>query len=296
MTWYKLILEQKQPIHIGYKRYGVLAEIRVFIPGQTMWGALTKSYNLMKGESLDNNQRLFEQITCFYPSFDGNTILKPNFKNGEFHLGEISEKEFRLLFVDSFTSTAILPETKTAKDESLHEIEYILPKPKKEILENMIVKNTKNLILQKLKEMNELKWIGLLNISDDIKRELKNMKIFVGGDVRYGYGLMKIIDLKEVNDTDLEQWNINEDGTLNIRSTKPLLSFLEFDKSIIFEGKLELLPQFEFLPKLQFKDAKFAISVGSKIENDITQKDHESTKGYNLTKGVFTKYEKVSNI
>ena len=139
MAWYKLVLEQEQPIHIGYKRYGVLAETRIFIPGQTIWGALTKAYNLMKGENLDNNQKLFEQITCFYPSFDGNTILEPNFEKGEFHLGKISEKEFRLLFVDSFTSTSILSETRTAKDESLHEIEYILPKPKCEILKKMII-------------------------------------------------------------------------------------------------------------------------------------------------------------
>ena len=44
--------------------------------------------------------------------------------------------------------------------------------------------------------MNKLKWIGLLNINEDIKRELENLKIFIGGDVRYGYGLMKIIKIE----------------------------------------------------------------------------------------------------
>ena len=283
MTWYKLILEQRQPIHIGYKRYGVLAETRIFIPGQTMWGALTKAYNLMKGENLNNNRDTFEQITCFYPSFDGETILKPNFKNGEFHLENLSEKEFRLLFVDSFTSTAILPETRTAKDESLHEIEFILPKPKREILENMIEKlkdEEKLTLLQKLKEMNKLKWIGLLNINEDIKRELKNLKIFIGGDVRYGYGLMEI-DVKEIGDNDLKKWNLNQNGTLNL-TEKTLLNFLEFNNNIKFEGKLELLTEFKFIKNVEITDARYVIYVGSKITENI---DGE----YHLTKGIFRK-------
>ena len=279
MAWYKLVLEQEQPIHIGYKRYGVLAETRIFIPGQTMWGALTKAYNLMKGENLNNNQRLFEQITCFYPSFDGETILKPNFKNGEFHLENLSEKEFRLLFVDSFTSTAILPETRTAKDESLHEIEFILPKPKREILENMIkiVEDEEKLtLLQKLKEMNKLKWIGLLNINEDIKRELENLKIFIGGDVRYGYGLMKIIKIENTNEELKKTFNIYEDEDFEIKKGKlnyktsieneiELLNYLKFDPKITFEGKLELLPEFDFYNKRKITDAKYYIVPGSKI-------------------------------
>jgi len=279
MAWYKLILEQEQPIHIGYKRYGVLAETRIFIPGQTMWGALTKAYNLMKGENLNNNRDTFEQITCFYPSFDGETILKPNFKNGEFHLENLSEKEFRLLFVDSFTSTAILPETRTAKDESLHEIEFILPKPKREILENMIeiVKDAKKLtLLQKLKEMNKLKWIGLLNINEDIKRELENLKIFIGGDVRYGYGLMKIIKIENTNEELKKTFNIYEDEDFEIKKGKlnyktsieneiELLNYLKFDPKITFEGKLELLPEFDFYNKRKITDAKYYIVPGSKI-------------------------------
>jgi len=50
MNWYKLTFRQIQPIHLGYKKHGVINETRIFITGQTMWGALT-GFGLI---SLDN--------------------------------------------------------------------------------------------------------------------------------------------------------------------------------------------------------------------------------------------------
>lgn len=277
MTWYKLVLEQKQPIHIGFKKYGVLAETRIFIPGQTIWGALTKAYNLMKGDMSNIDERLFEQITCFYPSFDGNTILEPNFKNGEFHLGEISEKEFRLLFVDSFTSTSILSETRTAKDESLHEIEYILPKPKYEILKKMIKhaesnENSDKLkILRDFKKMHNLKWVGLINIDKDTKKQLENLNIFIGGDSRYGYGLMKIKQLTEVSNELGNKFDIDKKpikGKLGKYNNTDLLNYLEFDPKIKFKGKLELLPEFDFYNgSVKIDKAGYYITPGSHVKS-----------------------------
>lgn len=43
--WYKLIFQQIQTMHIEIGSYGVVNETRFFIPGYTMWGALTKAYN-----------------------------------------------------------------------------------------------------------------------------------------------------------------------------------------------------------------------------------------------------------
>ena len=58
--------EQMQPLHIGKLNYGVISETEIFIPGQTMWGALTKSYNLLNKEDLSKNQELFSSVTCFF--------------------------------------------------------------------------------------------------------------------------------------------------------------------------------------------------------------------------------------
>lgn len=133
MNWYKLVFKQNQPIHIGYIDWGVVNETQIFIPGWTMWGALTKAYNVCNKKSLSDNKDLFETITCFYPCFnsDGNEVLFPEYKYGEFYLGGSSEDRFRLEFVDVFISTAVYPHSRQAVENSLHEIEYILPKSKK---------------------------------------------------------------------------------------------------------------------------------------------------------------------
>lgn len=45
MKWYKLVFKQNQPIHIGSTKWGIVNKTEIFIPGWTMWGALTKTFN-----------------------------------------------------------------------------------------------------------------------------------------------------------------------------------------------------------------------------------------------------------
>ena len=142
MSWYKLILEQIQPIHIGKYNWGVVAETEIFITGSAIWGALVNSYSLSRGitkqSDLDIVRKKFEIIRNFFPSFDEKSILEPAYKDGEFgyKYGDgdnefISEEEFRLYFVYADFKTSIEHITQTAKDKDLYEFEYILPRPKK---------------------------------------------------------------------------------------------------------------------------------------------------------------------
>lgn len=182
--WYKLIFKQIQPIHIGTGSYGVISETRIFIPGWTMWGALTKAYNSYNGNNLSENQQLFENISCFYPAFkngDNFEILFPEFKNGEFYLGEYSEDEFRAKFVDTFMSTAINPLSNSALDESLHELNVILPGAKADYFED--------------KKEKQIYWVGIVEIDD--KNKIPK-EIYIGGDVKYGLG--KLILIKEAEE------------------------------------------------------------------------------------------------
>lgn len=186
--WYKLVFEQLQPIHIGTKGYGVISETRIFIPGWTMWGALTKFYNLYYNKgNFSENEKLFENISCFYPSFEknGDKPLLPRWEQGEFFLGDYREEFFRAMFVDTFVSTAIVPLTRGAKDESLHEIDIVLPK-------------SKEAFHQESRE--NLYWVGLLKIDEQTKGKLSNNKQFkltIGGDSRYGLGEMMLINIEE---------------------------------------------------------------------------------------------------
>ena len=234
--WYKLTFKQIQPIHIGDNKHGVINETKIFIPGQTMWGALTNAY-FKKTNVYDKN--LFENISCFYPQIkDKDNVLKPQYKNGEFYLGKLSETEFRQKYTTTLLSTAINPTTLHAQDKSLHEIDVILP--------------------------NNIEWVGYLKVNKDIINELLNIKSFyIGGDSRYGLGLVELINANEENyNQEPVKGRINK-----YTPNEPLTNFFEFNNQK-FEGKLELLAEFDFTqntPKIE--NAKYYITPGSKINS-----------------------------
>jgi len=270
MKWYKLLFKQNQPIHIGSLNWGVINQTLIFIPGWTMWGALTKAYNIHKKQSFSENQKLFETITCFYPSFNqnSNNILFPNYKNGVFSLGDFSEDKFRYAFTDTFVSTAILSESRGAKEESLHEIEILLPKEKE--------------------ESGELYWIGLLginhdNVSNDFLKE--GLKIYIGGDTRYGLGELELLFKNEVSDNDLKKWQITVDAMLDSSSlSEELKNFLEFSTDLKFQGEFILQAEFSFLQnKPKVKEATYLITPGSKLDGNL------NSESYRLIKGKFIK-------
>ena len=228
--WYEVTFKQVQPIHIGDNKHGVINETKIFIPGQTMWGALTNAY--FKKTNI-YNKNLFENISCFYPNIDCN-VLYPRYEDGEFYLGFCSETEFRKKFTTTLLSTAINPTTLHAQDESLHEIDVILP--------------------------NEIEWIGYVKAKKEQLEQIK--EIYIGGDSRYGLGLMKLIKKQEVSYYQNPVKGIIKEYSPN----EPLTNFLEFNNQN-FEGKLELLAEFDFSKKLpKVIDAKFYISVGSIIK------------------------------
>ena len=157
--WYKLVFKQNQPIHIGKVNWGVINETEIFIPGWTMWGAQTNAYLRESGfEDKGEIEKKFEVITNFFPSFDGETILEPNYRDGEFRLGSFSESEFRLYFVDTTLKTSIEPILRKAKDEHLYEFDYILPVPKREFRKALGEKGFKD----------NLYWMGLIKIEEKI--------------------------------------------------------------------------------------------------------------------------------
>src|SRR5690606_16447370 len=117
---------------------------------------------------------LFEEITCFYPAFESKQFkpLLPKWENGEFYLDSCSETAFRAKFVDTFVSTSIVPLSRMAKDESLHEINIILPSIKKEFSEGI---------------NKELFWVGILKVNAEVRKTFlkeNNLELIVGGDSR----------------------------------------------------------------------------------------------------------------
>ena len=268
MSIYKLIFKQLQPIHIGAGSYGVISETRIFIPGWTMWGALTKAYNLQNGKDLSANQNLFENISCFYPSFDkeGKNVLFPKFESGSFYLGGYSEKEFRAKFVDTNISTAILPLYRAAKDESLHETDVILPGVKKEYRQNS--------------KEDQLYWIGIVKLETDISSLKSGLKIYIGGDVKYGLGLMELIDAIKV-----------------IEENKDIENFIISNYISIQKTNIEKLSAIELLVKAKgYKEAKLQIDKKGFyfIPNINIKKEMDNIKNLFPNKGIID-FETNSN-
>ncbi len=254
---YLLIFEQIQPLHIGAGSYGVVNETRIFIPGWTMWGALTNAYSRIIGENpeVNQNQKLFEKITCFYPSFypltgkDNENVLFPAFKEGKLHLGQFSEDRFRVMFVDTFVSTAINPAYRSAKDESLHEINIILPKAKSGYSVNS--------------KEQRLYWIGAVETGADIP---DGIRIVVGGDVRYGFGEMILKEKKEITEEDFNKWLFEGADEVILRNYLPVG---EVQNAELLEGKTEAIVKLEKSwggANLRVTEPEICFAPGSKIK------------------------------
>ncbi|MGC9365336.1 MAG: RAMP superfamily CRISPR-associated protein [Fidelibacterota bacterium] len=195
--WYELTFKQLQPLHIGMGNYGIMAPTQLFLPGNTMWGALTCAYghNLGKIEDkLDKKEKnRFTEISNFYPVIDGKTLF-PDFKNGELCFGNYSEIEFRYEFTDTTMSTSILPENQSAKDQGLHEIEVLLP-------------------FSKGNNNHRLLWRGILKIEEDKQADSyirEGLTIIVGGESGYGFGMMKLQEIRPLRNR--SEWNLSENN------------------------------------------------------------------------------------
>ncbi|HHW58077.1 MAG TPA: hypothetical protein GXX15_10565 [Clostridia bacterium] len=326
MIWYKLIFKQSQPIHIGSVEWGVINETEVFVPGWTMWGALTNQFLKRIGYSeIERAKKLFEKITNFYPAIEQkienslerkSTVLQelfPQYKKGDFAFKKslrndkseqnrednekeefISKDKFKFEFVDTLVSTALEPLLRSAKDESLHEFEYILPKSKLDLEEKSRENN-----------LNQLYWVGLIGFEDEAIKEINSLiknsnnnenaeeninkndesekkeydeltaflsnifsKVYIGGDIKYGFGELGLLNLSIESTEELSKWNITKSGTASIESDSITKQFLEFSNNIEFEGEIKLLAEFDFtqnIPRVQ--EAGYYINVGSKIIN-----------------------------
>lgn len=291
MKWYRLVFEQIQPMHIKKSSYGVMAETELFIPGQSMWGALTRSYNLYCGAGPDENRDLFSAITCFYPSFDGVSILAPSYRNGMLFLGEnITEDEFRFAYTDTFVSTAISPLTGSAADESLHETDILLPRPKYELADKGICNKA------------NLKWIGLLGLGDDGGKaegflKENGLDVHIGGEIRYGLGLLVLREAAESDVWTVKEWNINEEGRLHLENGRNILrNFLQIDSGVndMLKWKGAVVP----LAELDFKrnepvitEACLYLNTGSSV--CVENMDDLDISGFRLSKGKLKRIERA---
>lgn len=247
-TWYQLCFKQLQPLHLGIASHGVVAETRLFITGRAMWGSLTNTYCRNQNKKFtEENKKLFEAVTCFFPSIKNGSILFSEYKKGGLYMGNYPEKEFRYKFVDTFVSTAINPDTLTAKDESLHETNMLLPKSKD--------------------KKEQLFWHGVLGLTDEEAKKFINAKpkLYIGGEQNRGFGLVELAEAKQISNQELNAWNLDQQGNYIYNDEKVLKHFLAVQEGLEYTGEAELDVEIDF--QTGHTKKKFLIAPGSIIQN-----------------------------
>ncbi len=259
MSWtaYKLVYQAKSPIHIGWHTLGYIKLTRYYIPGKNIWASFTD--NLTRaGEEKDPKAyikygEILKKdilISYFYPALDPDLPLLPRFTDDGLKYGDCLEVEFTRLFIKSFGQTAVLPESNTAEDESLHESEFISP-----VVEDEVTK-----------EQYPVYFVGYLFIKDGIKTingetlgwdsgviKLKAIisEIFVGGDRKYGWGRLVLDErfIKEKQTNDFLGYPLqlgNDRPEITISSNKPMPAHIAVANNLKFKGDIEPLVGREF--------------------------------------------------
>ena len=124
MSWecYELKYKAKSAVHIGYgSQLGIVSRTRYYIPGKTMWGAVTAvlSRRIMGSYDAEIYRRMREfvkhhLIFSYFYHVKGADVLYPNYTEEGFGFGSkgewdfvMNKEEFEKEFVTSYVSTAL---------------------------------------------------------------------------------------------------------------------------------------------------------------------------------------------
>jgi len=260
MAWrmYRIEFEALSPLCIGERPIGFVRKCRHYIPGRSVWGALTAALTRqmydeeeLKGRGHnkkfeDTGKELLNKY--FIPGYlyvlDGDLHCLPHYREGGLHYGpdevhSIPVSVFERRYIGGYGQTAIDPDCRTATESSLHEMEYLVRVSPETLM--------------------SLKYAGYfflrsdcpscLNIEDSNSHMRKAMRDFsIGGARRVGFGRLRYFDHKPLADSGLPGWRVDFNGAkplLKADKASPVLSNLQFsdgsDSEFEVTGKLELL-------------------------------------------------------
>jgi hypothetical protein len=252
--WQRLPIcfELLSPIHLGFlpKNPGtVVAPTRPYVPGKNLWGSITASlaprlYSHPRPDhfaAIGDDIRKCLAFSYFYLS-DGQKVLAPSYEGGVLNWAEMSNSEFRGMFLDSRLSTQI-GETGAAEDGSLHEIEFIRHKVgapaagvRKVLLCGVMWAQTESTIVGRrlLVEGTRLRLD-----SGDVGLDLLDA-LTVGGERNYGFGRIRSCPLTASLTEKLEDLWPDEPGTPFLLS-RPLLGHAVYRQNVPFRGQVEIV-------------------------------------------------------
>ncbi|MEJ2252313.1 MAG: hypothetical protein P8Y97_21965 [Candidatus Lokiarchaeota archaeon] len=263
MSWkfYCLRMKLKSPLHIGTYKISHFNPTRLYVPGKVVWAALTATITRYIDSSdykgVGNFLNTHLKFGYYFPTLlyknGSEEIFHPNYtSNGLIYgnISKLSEAEFKSMFLSSQASTAIDPHSKTAKDEMLHEIEFInhhtISSDKED--SQQVFLNGVLWVKEGRENSYQIKVIDksihfIYNNSNDIDIHKSLNKILqIGGERNYGFGA---IELKKLDDN-VDQFHFtwkekSKQIFLSLKKNGSILAHVGYDDKLEIKGNIEPL-------------------------------------------------------
>lgn len=179
----------------------------------------------------------FSSFNCFRNNGFFNNIIR------FVKYGQLFVAGFEKRFISSIPSTAIESGSMSADYGSLHEIEIILPRQREDkekgndkqedvfITGNIFIKEGKESNLNLLADDNIIK-LNDISVNDVLKEGIQ-----IGGERRYGFGLIKVHNLGRSEGKDYSVVSI--DLVKKIRAHNPIEAHLKVSDHLALKGDIE---------------------------------------------------------
>ncbi|MDI9615087.1 hypothetical protein [Methanothermobacter sp.] len=237
--WHELTVtfQLRSPLHIGYlpSRSSIFSPTRYYVPGRTLWGALTRSITESihrhpggaDYRSIGHILRENFRFSYFYVH-DGRTYYLPEYRDHGLIYGGLDIYEFEGRFIASTVSTAL--RGGVVLKGSLHETEYINnifhdgeKVEKTRIMGCIWVKNSPlNLEIRK-----DGIFIGDINILHELT---------LGGESKYGFGKVVLESIRSGG----TPFRVDVSNDIQI-SDEFLRGHMRYTHGLKFNGDLELV-------------------------------------------------------
>jgi len=126
---YRLVFRLESPLHIGWRKIGNLMQTRYYVSGRSFWGAVTANLTRWLGETnypeIGKWVKEHLRFGYFFLAENSDTPLYPHQLEGHLFYGpnSLEQAEFERRFLASVASTAITPDSNSAEEGSLHEVQ-----------------------------------------------------------------------------------------------------------------------------------------------------------------------------
>jgi len=255
MTWdlYECVFRLKSPLHIGCHKVLHLSRTRPYIPGKLIWAALTSKLTPALGINDYPRVGQFLKNSIRYGYFylwASDKLYLPQYTEEGLKFGELQQNTFEKKFISTMASSAIQPQSLTAEEGMLHEIEFINP---------TVIDNGEKVFLKGLLWINEISEEGLNILKEDNETSIfsnneyevkiqKGLQLHIGGERRSGFGLVELKEIKKISNSDLTstgffgEWKEqNKEIVISLRTNDPIWAHAKHSSNLKIKGDIEFI-------------------------------------------------------